>query len=153
MNQKTMDWFKKWLGVPKFKPVEQKAPNTDRSYRIYYKITIDLPGKDKNSYCKGTFMIRCGDQVLSRGTIDLTDLSNEEKRTFKKDIEITGIDLTSREMMWNFRGEIFDSRLNEKFEIMRIDGNDFSEDIEGIGFHIKIDETRSTKSEKKVYKK
>ena len=153
MNQKTMDWFKKWLGVPKFKPVKQKAPNTDRSYKIYYKITIDLPGKDKNSYCKGTFMIRCGDQVLSRGTIDLTYLSNEEKRTFKKDIEITGIDLTSREMMWNFRGEIFDSKLNEKFEIMRMDGNDFSEDIEGIGFHIKIDETRSTKSEKKVYKK
>jgi acetyl esterase/lipase len=153
MNIKTVEWFKKWLGAPKFKPVEQRAIVSDKKYKIFYKITIDLPGKNKDSYCQGTFMIRCGNQMLARGTIDLADLSTEEKRTFKKDIEITGIDLMGREIMWNFNGEIFDSRLNDKFELVRMEGTDFSEDIEGIGFYIKIDESKNTQSEKRIYKR
>ncbi len=153
MNIRTIEWFKMWLGAPKFRPVEQRAKTTDKKYKIDYELTIDLPGKNSDSHCQGTFIIRCGNQILTRGSIDLADLSTEEKRTFKKDIEITGIDLTGREIMWNFNGEIFDSILNEKFELMRMEGTDFSEDIEGIGFYIKIDENKYIQSEKRVHKK
>jgi hypothetical protein len=97
-------------------------------------------------------MIRCGDKTLAQGEINLPDLSTPEKSTFKKDIKITGIDLTNRELMWNFRGEIFDSKLNQKIEIMRRDGTDFDDKIEGIGFHITIDESGQSKTDKIVYK-
>jgi hypothetical protein len=55
--------------------------------------------------------------------------------------------------MWNFTGEIYDSQLNEKFDIRRMDGTDFDDKIEGIGFHVKIDETGQSKTDKMVYKK
>mgnify|MGYP001066167777 CR=1 FL=1 len=153
MNIKTIEWFKKWLGEPKFSAVKENIMITDKTYNIYYKIVIDLPGRDKNSYCKAAYMIRCGDKTLAQGEINLPDLSTPEKSTFKKDIKITGIDLTNRELMWNFRSEIFDCKLNQKFEIMRMDGTDFDDKIEGIGFHITIDESGQSKTDKMVYKK
>jgi acetyl esterase/lipase len=153
MNRKTIEWFKKWLGEPKFNAVKENVPSTDKTYDIYYKIVIDLPGKNKNSYCKARYMIRCGDKTLAQGDIYLPDLSTPEKSTFIKNIKITGIDLTNREIMWNFTGEIYDSQLNEKFDIRRMDGTDFDDKIEGIGFHVKIDETGQSKTDKMVYKK
>jgi acetyl esterase/lipase len=153
MNRKTIEWFKKWLGEPKFNAVKENVLNTDKTYNIYYKIVIDLPGKNKNSYCKAAYKIRCGDKTLAQGDIYLPDLSTPEKSTFKKNIKITGIDLTNREIMWNFRSEIYDSKLNQKFEIRRMDGTDFDDKIEGIGFHVKIDETGKSKTDKMVYKK
>ena len=153
MNSKTIEWFKRQLGEPKFGAVKENVLAPDKTYNIYYKLIVDLPGKNKSSSCKATYMIRCGDTIIAQGVIDLFDLSTQEKSTFKRDIKITGIDLTNREITWNFRGEVFDSKLKQKFEITRMDGADFNEDIEGIGFHVKIDETGKSSTEKTVYKK
>jgi acetyl esterase/lipase len=156
LNRMAIDWFKKWLGEPKWRPVEAK-PSVSRTaakgYNIYYEFIVDLPGKSKDSYCKGNFMMKCGGRTLVRGTIDMPDLSTGEKRTFRQEVEISGVNLVGYEILWNFQGEVFDSALQEKFEYMRAEGTEFDETIEGLGFIFKITADKNVTLEPKVYKK
>jgi acetyl esterase/lipase len=156
LNRMGIDWFKKWLGEPKWRPLEAKPSASKASgseHRIYYKFVVDLPGKNKDSTCKGNFIVKCAGRTLARGAIDLPDLSTEEKRTFRQDIVLTGDDLVRSEILWNFQGEIFDSILQEKFEYMRADSAEFDETIEGLGFVFKIAADKNVTVEPKVYRK
>ena len=98
-------------------------------------------------------MVRGGGEVLARGEIYMNDLSSEEKRTFQEKIVITGSELSGEEIMWNFQGEIFDSKLDKKFEIMFMQGEKYEPSLEGIGYHIRIKEDKTLDIEKRVYKK
>ena len=91
-------------------------------------------------------------KILAQGDIALDDLSNSEKRTFHQELVFTSFDLSGKEIMWNFRGEIFDAALNEKYEPMFMQGEKFDNTIEGVGFHIQINENKSFKIKKKVYR-
>lgn len=159
MNRMTIEWFQKWLGKPeldwarissqKLKPAIQSLKETP----LYYRLSIELPGKTEKSYCMGRFMVRGGGEILVRGNIEMRDLSSAEKRTFQKEFMITGADMIGEEIMWNFQGEIFDSELNEKFEIMYMQGEKYDSSLEGIGYRIRIKEDKTAGIEKQVYRK
>jgi acetyl esterase/lipase len=156
LNRMGIGWFKKWLGEPKWRPVEAK-PSASRTaaegYKIYYEFIVDLPGKSKDSYCKGNFMMKCAGRTLVRGSINMPDLSTQEKRTFRQEVEISETNLVGYEILWNFQGEVFDSTLQEKFEYMRAEGTEFDETIEGLGFIFRITADKNVTLEPKVYKK
>jgi acetyl esterase/lipase len=156
----TIKWFQQFLGIPDLDvnliqklQKERQSINASKKTNLYYKLTIDLPGKTKESYCEGQYTILCEGKVLDRGEISLKDLSTNENRIFQKKIIITGTDLQSKKIMWNFRGMIFDSELSEKFEPMYMQEEIFNETIEGIGFNIHIGKDRSFKIEKFVFRK
>jgi acetyl esterase/lipase len=156
LNRMEIDWFKKWLGEPKWRPVEAKPAGSKaaaREFKIFYEFVIDLPGKNADSTCKGKFIMRCAGRTLVRGVIDMPDLSTEEKRTFRQEVVFAGDDLVGSEIFWNFQGEIFDSALQEKFEYARAETTEFDETIKGLGFVFKITADKNVIVEPKVYRK
>lgn len=156
----SIKWFEKWLGKPdldadmiqKFQK-ERQSINASKKTNLFYRLTVNLPGKTKESYCSGMYTIRCEGKVLESGEIFLKDLSTYENRTFQKEIIIAGTDLQNKKIMWNFRGMIFDSILSEKYEPMYMQEEIFNESIEGIGFNINIGEDKSFKIDKVVFRK
>jgi hypothetical protein len=96
--------------------------------------------------------VRSGGEILAQGKIEMNDLSSEEKRMFQQDLVVTGVDLNGEDIMWNFQGEIYDSELDEKFEIMYMQGEKYDSTIEGLGYHIRINKDKSFDIEKKVYR-
>jgi len=159
MYQYTIRWFEKWLGKPAInlatlskKEIPPKAISL-KNYHLFYRLVIDLPGKTNSSYCKGRFTIRCEGKILAEGEIFLNGMTTENNRTFQQNIVISGVDLSTKEIMWNFRGEIFDSILNEIIEPGQMQGIKFDNSIKGIGYHLSIDEDKSLHFEKKVYRK
>ena len=157
LNKMSAAWFLRWLGVPKLKsPGDAPAPSAvDPALKtnLYYKLTIDLPGRTAKSYVKGTFWVRCGDRELASGAIDLSDLSSEAGRTFMREFTAAGVDFTSCELIWNFSGEIYDSELNEKLPLMMRQIAKYNERVEGVGFHFQIGAAGSPDIRKMVYLK
>lgn len=159
INRFTIAWFQKWLGKPDISSAGIKAVESFEKLEegvqtpLFYRLTVDLPGKNKDSYCRGRFLIKCEDVILTRGEIELFDLSTDEKRIFNQDVLLTGSILNDKEILWNFRGEIYDSKLDEKFEPMFMQGVTFDDSIQGIGFDIRIKDDGSFKIEKRVYRK
>ena len=156
----TMNWFQKILGTPDLdlnlinKVHKERQSNViSKKTNMYYQLSLNIPGKTIESYCKGEYTILCEGKVLNSGEIDLKDLSVKENLTFHKDIIINGIDLQGKKIMWNFRGVIFDSELSEKYEPMYMQEEIFNEAIEGIGFNINIGNDKSFKIEKIVFRK
>jgi acetyl esterase/lipase len=158
MNRLTIEWFQKWLGKPELDtdsiPNRGSEPGIQSSKEIhlYYRLTIDLPGKNDKSYCRGIFQLRRGGEILTQGKIEMNDLSSMEKRVFQQELVIKGMDLNNEEIMWNFRGEIFDSELDETFEIMYMQGERYSPSIEGVGYHFLIKKDKTVDIDKKVYR-
>jgi len=154
--QMTIHWFEKWLGKPDIDvnaiPEKRNKDLSSGTYDLFYRLTIDLPGKTAKSNCKGNFRVLCEGKTLAEGEIDLDDLSTEKKRIFHQNLVLTGVELIGKEIMWNFRGEIFDSELNEKFEPMYMQGEKFDASIVGIGYHIYIDKDRDFKILKKIFR-
>ena len=156
LNRMAIGWFKRWLGEPKWRPVEAEPSALKipaREFKIFYEFVVDLPGKTADSYGKGNFMMKCAGRTLVRGSIDMPDLSTEAKRTFRQDVVLEGDDLVGNEILWNFQGEIFDSTLQEKFEYMRAESTEFDETIEGLGFIFKITTDKKVSLEPKVQRK
>ena len=156
----TIQWFQQWLGKPDLDSEMMQKVNSERDtnnatneYSIYYKITIDLPGKTPDSYCIGRFKVICEGKDLAEGEISMKDLSTEDNRTYQKDFLITGINLQNKELMWNFRGEVFDSKLNEKYGPMYMQGVKFDDSITGIGYSFRINPDKSFEIDKEVYRK
>jgi acetyl esterase/lipase len=159
LQEMTIRWFRKWLGTPDLNmdlirklDKERKSGEASKHYELYYRLTIDLPGKMKESYCKGRFALFCQGEVLAEGEISLKDLSTKGKRTFQKDLVIAGFDLRNKELMWNFRGEIFDAKLSQKFEPMYMQGEPFDDSIKGVGYTIRIREDGSFKIDRVVFR-
>ena len=159
MYQFTIQWFEKWLGKPEINLAalpDKERPKTalsSKKYHLFYRLVIDLPGKTKNSYCKGRFTIRCEGKILAKGEIFLNGLTTEENRTFQQNVVISGVDLNTKEILWNFRGEIFDSELDGIIEPGQMQGIKFDNSIKGVGYHLSIGEDKSLHFEKKVYRK
>lgn len=150
-------WFLRWLGAPKLKSPEEAppppVPDPAMKTTLYYKLTIDLPGRTAESHVKGTFWVRAGDRELASGAIDLSDLSSEAGRTFKREFTAAGVDFTSSELAWNFSGEIFDSVLKDTLNLMNRQIAKYSDLVEGVGFHIQIGADGAPSVQKKVYLK
>jgi acetyl esterase/lipase len=158
MNRKTIAWFREHLGEPELEPVssreETKASEEQPAVemRIFYRLTVDLPGTTEKSYLKGRFRIQCEGKILASGEIHLNGLTTEAGRTFQQDFVLTGADLKGKKIMWNYRGEIFDSELDDTFEIMYMQEETYDPSIQGVGYHIHIDKNNKTGIEKKVFR-
>ena len=157
LNRRSAAWFLRWLGAPRLKSPEEVPPppavDPTLKTNLYYMLTIDLPGRTAKSYVKGTFWVRCGDRELSAGEIDLSDLSSEAGRTFKREFTAAGVDFKSCELTWNFSGEIYDSELNEKLPLMMRQIAKYNDQVEGVGFHFQIGADGTPGIQKKVYLK
>jgi len=157
LNRRSAAWFLRWLGAPKLKSPEEapQPPAVNQALKtpLYYKLTIDLPGRTAKSYVKGTFWVRCGDRELASGAIDLSDLPSEAGRTFKSEFTAAGVDFKSCELAWNFRGEIYDAELNGKLPLMMRQIAKYNDRVEEIGFHFQINADGSHDIQKKVYLK
>jgi len=159
MNRLTIEWFLKWLGEPELEkdrvPRRKLAAesHTSKEIHLYYRLTLELPGLNEKSYCRGRFLVCCEGEVLAQGTIEMNELSSAINRSFQKGFVIAGVDLTGEEIMWNFRGEIYDSQLDETFEIMYMQGEMYDSSLEGIGYLVRLKEDKSVDIEKKVYRK
>jgi hypothetical protein len=159
MNRRTVEWFKQWLGEPEVDTARIPArkaeprPQSTEPIPLAYRLTLELPGMTAESYCRGLFQIRAEGKVLAQGEFRMDDLSSEEKRTFEQECLITGVDLSGKEILWNFRGEIYDSILDEKFEIMYMQGEKYDPSVESVGYHIRIKEDKSFDIEKRVIRK
>jgi acetyl esterase/lipase len=160
LNKMTIQWFIKWLGAPdiNYALARRKTESGIKSenlskVNLYYKLTIDLPGETSESYCKGKFGLYWEGKTLASGDIYMENLSTTKSRTFFKEVTITGIDLHNKKILWNFRGEIYDSKLGEKFEPMYMQEEMYNDSITGIGFYIHIKTDKSFKIDKVVYRK
>jgi len=159
MNRMTLEWFAKWLGKPDLDleriPDKEAEPGirSSKEIHLYYRLTLALPGKTEKSFCRGLFQVRGRGEIRAQGKIEMNDLSSAEKRLFQQDLVITGVDLNGEEIMWNFRGEIFDSHLDKKYEFMYMQGEKYDPSIEGIGYHIRINKDKAVDIEKKVFRK
>jgi acetyl esterase/lipase len=160
MNRRTIDWFRRWLGEPHVDtariPVRKAAIEELRSatpLRLFYRLTLELHGTEAGSFCRGRFEIRGGGGVLARGDIRMDDISSPEKRTFEQECLITGIDLSGKDIRWNFRGEVYDAELDKKSEIMFMQGETYDASLEAVGYHIRINRDGTADIEKKVYRK
>jgi acetyl esterase/lipase len=157
LNQASAAWFIRWLGPPKLKSPEQSPapPAADMALKtnLYYKLTIDLPGCTAESYVKGTFWVKCGEQELVSGKINLADLSSEAGRTFNCEFTATGIDFSSCELTWNFSGEVYDSKLDGKLSLTNRQIAKYNDQVEGVGFHFQIAADGTPDVQKKVYMK
>lgn len=144
-----------------FRPGEKKpsepyggnAAAEESSRKIIFRLTVDLPGKLAVSYCKGEYLVRCGDEILISGTIDLRDLSAAERRVFEKEVYLPGRQLAAEEITWRFRGELYDARLNRKFEPMVMSVEKWNEAMEGIGYDIVVSANGDIHTQKRVYRK
>jgi acetyl esterase/lipase len=158
MDQRTVDWFERWLGKPPLDTaaIARKPPEAARSarkpIRLGYRLTLELPGKTAESYCHGRFQIRGEGRVLAEGELRMDNLSTEEGRFFQQDCIIEDADLIGKEILWNFRGEIFDSILAEKSEIMYMQGETYDPAIKAVGFVIQIKDGNSVDIKKKIYR-
>jgi acetyl esterase/lipase len=159
LDEMTIKWFVRWLGAPKLdldqirgatSHEEKSRPSAE--YGLYYKITVELPGKTAKSFCKGLFNILCDGKVLAGGQISLTDLSTLPGRQFKKEFIIGGDTPINKVIMWNYRGEIYDSKLDKKFEFMKMARVEYEQDVKGIGFEIDISDDGDAEMTERVYR-
>ena len=154
----TINWFEQWLGKPDIDygsiPAKPQARNGQavQPVQLFYRLRIELPGKTEKSYCRGRFAIMCEGKTLAAGYISLPDLSSPEKRTFEKQITIAGVDLTNRLILWNFRGEVFDSEINEVIEPGQLQNEKYDKKIKGVGFDLMIGPDQSVQFTKKVFR-
>lgn len=159
MNRMTLEWFVKWLGGPDLDseriPKREVGPGkqSSKEIRLYYRLTVELPGKTEESFCRGLFQVRGRGEIVAQGKIEMNDLSTADKRMFQQELVITGADLNGEKIMWNFRGEIFDSRLDKKYEFMYMQGETYDPSIEGLGYHFQINEDLTYVIEKKIFRK
>ncbi len=70
--QYSIDWFTMYLGRPDIdlNAIPSQECRLEKSlepYSIFYRFTIELPGKTKESYCRGNYFIKCGDETLAKG--------------------------------------------------------------------------------------
>ncbi len=119
--------------------------------KIFFILTIDLPGKLPGSYCRGDYMVRCGEEVLATGNIEMNDLSSYELRTFKHEIDLSGFQLSADDLIWRFRGEVYDEKLDKTFGPMVMQREKWDDGLLGIGYHISINENGTIHTEKKVF--
>ena len=157
LNQAGAAWFLRWLGAPKLKSPDQSTPppaiDSTLKTNLYYKLTIDLPGRSAKSFVKGTFFVRCGERELVSGDINLLDLSSEAGRTFKREFVATGVDFASCELNWNFKGEIYDAKLDDTLPLIIRQIAKYNAQVEGVGFHFQIAADGTLDVQKKVYLK
>jgi acetyl esterase/lipase len=155
LNRESAEWFRRWLGAPRLKaPGPSTPPSAAKQGAttiLYYKLTIDLPGRTAESHVKGTYWVRCGDRLLASGEVSLNDLRGEAGRTFQREYAASVADFSSNELAWNFKGEIFDSQLNETLPLIVTQSAKYAGGVEGVGFHFQIGADGLADVQKKVY--
>ncbi len=124
----------------------------EKNKPIYFKLTIDLPGKNDRSYFEGDFRVRSGNKVLIEKNISLRGLKTEKDRTFSADIGDPGsIDTAVEGINWRIRGVLYDSKSKKKFEPARMDNIKSRKSIDGVGFEIIVDDNNNIQTKSKIY--
>jgi acetyl esterase/lipase len=159
MNRMTVEWFEEWLGRPELDltRIAHREPKQETSsgkkIPFSYRLTFEFPGEITAGTCRGRFVVRSGDKILHRGTIQVDDLSQKDKQTFFRKFDIEEADLSGKDIMWNFQGEIYISLFDKPYPIMYMQGEKYDSDIEGVGYHFRIKKDMTVSIEKRVYRK
>jgi predicted dienelactone hydrolase len=95
-------------------------------------------------------MVMCGEKILARGNLELNGLSMPEHRIFQKEIDLSEFQPSDDEIMWRFRGEIYDAKLGKTFGPMVMRGAKWDPSLIGVGYHIAIRDDGSIHTERRV---
>ena len=159
LNRMTIEWFEKWLGKPELDltHIQRREPKQETSsgkkIAFSYRLTFELPGEITQGTCRGRFLVKAGDKILHRGNIQMDNLSSKDKQTFFQKFDVEEADVSAKEIMWNFQGEISISLFDKPHEIMNMQGEKYNSDIEGVGYHFRIKKDKTVETVKKVYRK
>jgi acetyl esterase/lipase len=159
MNRMTVEWFEKWLGRPELDLTRlehrepKQEPSSGEKIPFSYRLTFEFPGGITAGTCRGRFMVRAGDKILQRGNIQVDGLDSKDKQLFRQDFILDESDLAGKELAWNFQGEIHISLFDEPYPIMFMQSEKYDSDIEGVGFHFRVNKDKTIHIEKKVYRK
>lgn len=124
-----------------------------QSRNLYYRLTVDLPGKTAESYCRGLCQVYSGLDIFWEGILNLPDLSAEKGRTIQQEVTVSSTNLDSLVVEWNFRGVLYDSQLDKKYGPLKSEHELLDSTIEAIGFHLQVNPDGTLDMEKKVYRK
>ena len=83
----------------------------------------------------------------------MESLSSRDTQTFFQKFDVEEADVSGKEVMWNFQGEISISLSDKPYEIMYMQGEKYNSDIEGVGYHFRIKKNKTVEIVKKVYRK
>jgi acetyl esterase/lipase len=159
MNRLTVEWFEKWLGRPELdlarieRREPEQEPSSGKKIPFSYRLTFEFPGEVVAGTCQGRFMVRAGSKILYRGNVQVDDLSPKDKQSYRQDFVLEESDLAGKELTWNFQGEIHISLFDEPYPIMFMQGEAYDSDIEGVGFHFRINKDNTVDIEKTVYRR
>jgi hypothetical protein len=159
LNRMTIEWFEKWLGKPELDltHIQRREPKQETSsgkkIAFSYRLTFELPGEITHGRCRGRFLVKAGDKILHRGNIQMDNLPSKDKQTFFQKFDVEEADVSGKEIMWNFQGEISISLFDKPHEIMYMQGEKYNSDIEGVGYHFRIKQNKTVEIVKKVYRK
>ncbi|UCG63151.1 MAG: hypothetical protein JSV52_07690, partial [Candidatus Zixiibacteriota bacterium] len=123
------------------------------SRKLYYRLTIDLPGKTAESYCRGLCQVHSGLDIFWEGVLSLPDLTADEGRTVQQEVTVSSTNLDSLVIEWNFRGVIYDSKLGKKYGPLMSERELLDSTIEAVGFHIQVNPDGTLATDKRVYRK
>jgi predicted dienelactone hydrolase len=125
----------------------------DNAAKVLFRLTVDVPGKTAGSSWKGEYLVRCGDRVLLSGTIDRRDLTTSSDRLFEEEVLLPADSSNMKEITWRFRGEVYDSTLDKKFEPAMMSVENIDDSLLGIGYDLLIGEHGEFRSEKRVFRR
>ena len=130
-----------------------QTDNKTDSNHVFFRIAVNLPGKTNLSHAEGTYFVKSGNKLITRGKFNLKDLSTNEKRTFQIMIaDADTIDWQNQGLEWSFKGEIYDSKLKETFPVFSMNMTAFSAAAGGIGFEVKINDQKHVTINNRIYK-
>lgn len=130
----------------------QTGIKTEKGKDVYFKFTINLPGKLKGSTVEGNYTIRCGRKLIAKGTFKLDGLVAKEDRIFKKIVaNADSIDWREEGLEWRMKCTIYDAKLKKTLPCSSMNMSTFSAPVDGVGFQVTINEQGNVDINNKYY--
>ncbi len=116
----------------------QTKENTEQSSKdVYFKCTVDLPGKLQDSYVDGKYRIKCGKTTVASGSFNLKGLATEKDRVFLTRIaHADSIDWGGEGLNWEVKCDIYDAQFKDTCSGYGWNMSTFNIPAAGVGFDV-----------------
>ena len=133
---------------------QTKEVNTKNSKDVYFKCTIDLPGKLQDSVVDGKYRVKNGKTTIASGSFNLKGLTEAKDRIFLTRIaHADSIDWGGEGLNWEVKCDIYDARFKETFNGYGWNMSTFNVPAAGVGFDVILRETKKIEMNAKFYAK
>jgi hypothetical protein len=129
-----------------------KKDYTSKSKDVYFKCTIDLPGKLQDSVVDGKYRVKCGKATVASGTFKLEGLVTEKDRTFITRIaHADSIDWSGEGLSWEVKCDIYDAQLKDTCSGYGWNMSTFNIPAAGVGFDVIVKDAETMILNAKFY--